>query len=327
MSLLSKFRTVLMKRPPRLRDRRGHYASSALNCLRDQYWSLTGEPETNPTDYLGAFRMMMGDAFEWAVREHVFRRMSPLGEHFLAAQVTTGGSNPDWNGYQDLLMASQAEDGSWQQYVIELKAKFGVGADFLLRDLTPQEGHVIQLGLYLKDMKEKLNHNTGILLYGCISDRSIGSLVGFECHYDEATTTVHVTKATVLECRQGQDEHFFERRVEMSLNLEERALSRWRQLDEYLAAGKVPPGEYQYKWDLSPEMLRSKDERGYYKVSDTKLLSAIEKGVILGDWQVKYSSYKDKQVDVDGLSQTYTPEEIAMLKSEYRRRKPNTRKF
>ena len=46
------------------RDRRAHYASSGLKCLRDQYWELKGEAPTNKTDALGMMRMLVGDAIE-----------------------------------------------------------------------------------------------------------------------------------------------------------------------------------------------------------------------------------------------------------------------
>jgi len=325
MSLLTKIQRVLMKDNIRLRNRRGHYASSALTCLRDQYWGMVGEPRTNPADYVSKFRMMMGDAFEWAMREHIFKNMHLLGEHFVSAQTPTGGSDPNWDGYQDLLMAAKGEDDAWYYYVIELKAKFGLGSNFLLQDLQPQEGHCIQLGLYLKDMSEKLNHNTGILLYGCISDKYIGSLVGFQCEY--ADNKVHVTGVTILKAELGQEVRLFNKRIDLSFDLEEKALDRWRKLDIMVKDGVVPEPEYQYKYELTPELLREKKESGYYVISDSKLLKAIEGKVILGDWQVKYSDWRDKQLEIDGINREYSDAERALLKSEYRRRHPSTKKF
>ena len=58
---------MVNKKRVNYRDRRGHYASANLSCLRDQYWALTGEPETNPADFVGRMKMMAGDAIEAAV--------------------------------------------------------------------------------------------------------------------------------------------------------------------------------------------------------------------------------------------------------------------
>ena len=333
-NLIRKMYTAMMKRErPRYRDRRGHYASGALDCLRDQVWGMQGEPVTNPPDYISINKMMVGDAMEWALREKVLKQLHVLGEHFLADQVTVGGSNPAWNGYEDALMAARTSDENggeeWEKYVIEIKTTLGIGCGFMIERMAPKDSHGVQLGLYLKDMVDKSVCKRGLLLYYCVSDKYIGTMMAFYGSYDAASGCVVYDKARALIAQQGQDVRFVDMACDFRYDLNKLALDRWRQVDKHLADGTLPDGpEYTYKKPITVEALRQTDEStGRYAVSDSQLIKAIDSNVVIGDWQVKYSRYKDKQLALDGINPEYTPEEIAMMKAEYKRRKPKQRRY
>jgi len=98
------------------RDRRAHYASSNLSCLRDQFWMWTKEPETNPTDLKGSMKMMVGNAVEDGIVKHLLSKLHFVGFHLIGTQIPVGGSNPDWNGYLDALMAKKTDTG-WDRSI------------------------------------------------------------------------------------------------------------------------------------------------------------------------------------------------------------------
>ena len=79
----------------------------------------------------------------------------------------------------------------------------------------------------------------------------------------------------------------------------------------------MPAGEYKYKYELTPEILRD--------MPDAKLKKLVEGNIIYGDWQPLYSRYKNKQLLVDGIVPERTEAEIALARAEYRRRHPRSK--
>lgn len=290
------------------RDRRGHYASGNLTCLRDQYWSWIGEPETNPTDFKGAMKMLIGSGIEEVLVNSVLKNMGVFGYHFRGTQVPVGGSNPNWNGYLDGLFAKQAADGSWEQFVVEIKTKSGYGADLFMRNPEPSMEYLTQLGLYLKDLHEKGVTNKGLFIFILLSDDTFGDVCIINVEYDPATNKA---RTTTWENSRGESGDVF---VEVDLTA---SLARWTKLDEHIKNGTVPDPEYRYKYDLTPDVLES--------IPDTKLKKIIDGSVIYGDWQPLYSRYKNKQLAADGLIPERTQEELENAKQEYRRRHPRTK--
>jgi hypothetical protein len=312
--LIAKMNEYIGKdRNTRFRDERGHYASSALNCLRDQFWKWKKEPITNPTDIHGTFRMAMGTWVENGLRETFFKGMHRVGEHYLGDQVSVGGSNPNWNGYLDLLMASRPSngDGPVKRYVIEVKALQGVGANMMVRNLEPKKEHAVQLGLYLKDLSEKGITDEGCLFYFLISDLNYTKRVNISARWLPATEEVefyHVETCFGVE-----------KEISMRYNIKELALERWKKLDKYIADNIVPEPDYVYKYPVDSVEVASQ--------SKWQLEKAINGEKVLGDWQVAYSPYKEKILEVDGLSPGYTEEERQALIRQYKVLVPNTRKF
>lgn len=312
MNLISTIKKHVVKdRRNRLRGRRGYYASSALSCLRDTYWSMTGVPETNPTDFVGRMKMLVGTAVENELIRTVFSDLHWYGIHLEGTQVTVGPEMSDvpvWDGALDALLSKKQEDGTYQRYVLEIKTKSGYGADLLAASFEPSQEYLAQLGLYLKDLSKKGVTDQGCLFYVLMSDKNFGTLVQVYCRYDANTDEI-VAFSGQSSAGESKDLDF---RVKIS-DIEERFLL----LDKHLKEGKEPKGEFKYKYDLTPELLESQ--------SDAKLRQMAANQLVLGDWNVKYSRYKDLQLKVDKIALGYTEEEIAKIKTYYRKLHPKSR--
>lgn len=289
------------------RDRRAHYASGNLTCLRDQYWAWKKEPETNPTDFLGSMKMLVGTAVEHGLVNSILSKLHFVGWHVIGTQVPVGGSNPNWDGYLDLLMARKTEEG-WSKFVVEIKTKSGYGADLFWQKPEPSPEYMTQIGLYLRDLTNKGVTSNGLFLYVLMSDNNFGQLVSVYCTYDAKSDTV---TATHFERSDGSDG-----KLNFSIDLST-SLNRWRVLDEHLRNGTVPAGEYKYKYELTPELLRD--------IPDAKLKKIAEGNVIFGDWQPVYSRYKNKQLLVDNIVPERTEDEKALARAEYKRRHPRSK--
>jgi len=312
--LLQKIVNILHKgRKPKYRDRRGFYASSSLDCLRDSFWKWKGEPITNPDDTQSIMRMSIGKWIEEGLKRDVFMQLHREGEHFLGDEVAVGGSSPDWNGYLDVLMASRSDTEGEQakRYVVEIKTAQGIGADILARELKPKEGYCIQIGLYLKDLHEKGVTKDGCLYYVLLSNNYYGSFLSFNCRYLPETCEVEVYEVNTS--------WGVSKKLSVRHNLQKKALDRWNKLLTYIEKDETPPPDYEYKYDVKGEKVNA--------VSDYQLEKAIKGEKILGDWQVAYSRYKNKQLEIDGITPGYTEEEISYLKELYKKRHPRSKKF
>ena len=291
------------------RDRRGHYASSALSCLRDQYWGYTGEPETNPPDLKACASMAMGDYIERGFIDNILKKLGEQGVIVVGTQVAVGGTDPDWNGYLDALCKYlDPVENKFKTFVLEHKVKSGVGADILLDKLEVQDDHLCQLGLYLKDLSEKGITDEGCLYYTLLSDSNYGKQLQVSCRYDRDNQTIRAFRADFLDGSHTALQQTFDVKI---------AINRWKELDGYIRNQITPKPDFKYKYELTDELLRS--------ISDGKLKKAIDGQVILGDWQPLYSRYKDKALKIDGISAKRTDEEIQRMKSEYKRRHPKSK--
>lgn len=293
---------------PRYRDRRGHYASSALKDSRELYWELTGEPPTNETDYVGHIRMSIGKWIERGIVKDILANLHFFGLHLVGngeAQIPVGGSTPAWDGYLDMYICERVGDKFEKPIPLELKCKFGFGADMMCRNPEPSQDHLAQLGLYCKDLSEKGQTNEGILLYFCMSDQNMGEILQFDVRYDAKTQEVVAYRLRRLDGT--------EQAVNHRINLKTEVFDRWARVEAAVAAKAPPPKDYHYKRELTPEFLAT--------VSDYALGQALKGEKILGDWQPRYSRYFDKILAVDKESREYTPEEIGIIKTELEARK------
>ena len=286
------------------RRKRAHYASSILKCLRDQYWEWKGVEPTNPSDFLGHLKMAVGEAVEKYLCYQVFPKLSMQGLHLLGTQVPVEGEDPNWHGYIDALFYDSFKK---EHLVVEIKTKHGAGADYLWDRLDVPDEHLVQLGLYLAAVREAGLKASGAFLYVLLSDKNFGKMI-------------YVT-ATLEKNRILTHESFYstgERKTLTCFFDLEKAYNRMRELDDYLKRDITPPPDYQYKYDLTPKLLKS--------LSDSKLLKLAKGEIVCGDWQPLYSPYKDLQLKTDKIEPKRTIEERKKAFNEYLRRHPSSKK-
>lgn len=310
MELTDKIKKFFLEfKVPRLRDRRGHYASGLLSDLRDQYWSVTGVPETDPPDCIGQIKMWIGKCVEDGLVNYIFKNLHFFGLHLIGTQIPVGGSNPAWDGYIDAL-AVEREGAKWgKKYAIEVKTKSGFGADLLMMSMEPSEEYLSQLGLYLKDAHDKELPCEGILFYVPLSDKNIGDMLAIYCRYESKTQEIVAYKGKTLS---GLEK-------ELSFRYSVKStLERAKKLDKHIAEQKVPACEFPYKIPLTSEFLATQ--------SDKQIERAMKGELVLGPWQPRYSRYKSLILKTDKVTPEYTPAEIAALKAEFLRRHPRSKK-
>lgn len=308
-------RVLLEVDSPRLRDRKAHSASSAMNCLRDQYWSAIGEPATNPPDLVGITKMSLGRAIEKSfIKEQLLQNMHWFGTAPLGFEVPVGEVEPiNWNGYIDALMATKKTDGAgFDKWVFEGKTKYGKGADYMYSNPTsPGDAYLAQIGLYMRHTEKKGITDEGSIHYTLLGDAHFGDMVQFHCYYDAKKLEVVAYEVTVPD---GSI-----RKCNESFNIG-KVLERWKKLEDMIRAKECPTqGDFKYKWELTPELISS--------LSESNLLAGALGNKVLGDWQPLYSRYKDKQLAADNTTPERTPEEIQLLQNEYKKRHPKQRRF
>ncbi len=300
-------------------DTRSRITMNASDCgksLRDIYWKIKGEPETNPTDKIGRKRMDFGSTLENTIVDWI-KKLSYKGCQVIKQQARVGGCNPDWAGFVDLVTLEPGGEGKYETVITEIKTKWGWGAKFLLQDLDPSEDYLLQLGLYLKDYWDKKKKlYKGRLFYMLIPDQDqktlLGAFVEFYCRFAPETGAV---VCYGVEASPGLElPKFQEKRVSVV-----KQLDKFSSLYEYVVKDELPPLDYRYKYELTQEFLESK--------SDTDIKLAAQGYKILGDWQISYSQYKDKHLQLQNTDATYTPQEIELLVKEYIRRHPKQRTF
>ncbi len=295
----------------RFRDRRAFYASELTKDARDLFWSLRGEKETDPTDFVGHMRMGIGKAIEMMLVNQFLSKLEGQGLKFLGGrggQIKIGLSDPNVDGDLDGLLQDLK---TGKKYVLEIKTKNGFGADKFMTSFDPEEAYLAQMGVYLKDLDAKGVTNEGIFLFLLISDSNYGEMVQIKCRYDRGEDTIYAYEASTRTLPQP-------RGLAYSLKIGP-LLERLKVIQKAAIQDELPPATYKYKYDLTPEYVAS--------LSDYNLEAALSGKKILGDWQIRYSRYFKKHLQVTGDTREYTEGELMILRGEWAARHPRSKKF
>lgn len=309
---------------PRFRDRRGFYASELTKDMRDLYWSAIGEPETNPTDMIGSIRMLCGKAIERELTLKVLSNLNWFGLHLYNStegQISVGTTSPVVvDGSLDGLLVERNGDKFEKPWVLEIKTKYGYGADLFKQNPDPGESYLAQMGLYLKNLHEKGKTDRGMFLFVLLSDKSMGEMVELEAHYNADLEEVAVTKARFMEKDYQSDGAWSIREQDVDYRLALRPVfERLAILNGYVERGELPPAEGLYKDELTPDVIAG--------LSDYTLEKMIKGEKILGSWAIRYSRYMDLHLKHQNTTRTYDAKEMQMLTDEWQRRKPRSKKF
>lgn len=149
---------------------------------------------------------------------------------------------------------------------------------------NPRENYVGQLGVYM----DYLDMNAGKLFVS-----SIDGLSKF-C-FEAKRGRVHSTQEVYVKCGN----------VEVNLTAE---YKRWAKLWEENIQPKVMPDifEYRYKYPL--------EEINWRELPASKISKARNGNAVIGDWQILYSPWKDKIIEMQGDHLGYNDEELAYIK-------------
>lgn len=289
---------ILNDRTPRYRDRRAFYASELTKDARDLFWSVTGEPPTNPTDVVGAIRMGLGNAIEgWVVDQ--LKQGHLFGLRLIGTQVSVGGSEPvNVDGYLDAL----CEDAAGNKLVVEIKTKWGWGGTYFARERNPGDNYMAQMGYYLRDLQAKGITNRGVFLFVPFSDDTFGDIIAIFCEYNNGVVKAYASQGLYEE---------EPRPLGISLNIDA-VLAKLAAVEQHIKNGTLPPVDKQHKFPVTPKMLSEARE------SDLK--KALEGNKVIGDWEISYSSYKNKHIELQGTSGGYSEEELSLIAAELEQR-------
>jgi hypothetical protein len=223
---------------PRYRDRRAHYASDALTCVRDQFWSLTGEPPTNKVDFLGLMKMAIGKAIETVLIADWLKQGHHVGLHHIADQVQVGSSTPvKWDGSIDALVYD-ADDK--KPYAVEIKTKSGFGASMLKLSFDPGLGYLAQIGLYLKDLSEKKVTNKGCFIFVLLANDCFGDMIQIDCKYENGQVIAY----------QGTGSWGETKLLSLAMS-DEQMFAHFKQVDAAMKTKQTPSPSYRYKTPLN----------------------------------------------------------------------------
>jgi hypothetical protein len=161
-------------------------------------------------------------------------------------------------------------------YPIEIKSFYGYYQEKSLIAQNPKSSYCGQLAVYM----DYLDVDKGYLLHIC---RGTGKIYLFEQTRKGDEFTCGNTKINLLSEYQ-----------------------RWSKIyKDFIMKTKEPPSDYQYKYPL--------DEINYTKQTKAAISRAKRNESVLGDWQVKYSAYKDLIIEREGCGTGYSAKELETL--------------
>jgi hypothetical protein len=197
------------------------------------------------------------------------------------------------SGYPDIGLRYNKD-----KIVIEVKTYYGGKnhADVRIGKVKPS--YLKQLAIYMYETK--LKH--GILL---MVNQGTGERFEFDLYQVE-----------------GNKYHFICPDNEIEINLED-TFKRFEKIyTENILKKKEPEIEYQYKYDI--------ESIDWENLPVSTISKARNNQAVVGDWQVKYSDFKDLIIKKQGTTPGYTPEEISRIKeltAGYSTKKSNQVRF
>jgi CRISPR/Cas system-associated exonuclease Cas4 (RecB family) len=306
INLIEQIDQYIQDKIPRgYRDPRGFYVTHLGSCPRKVYNFWNKVTESNPSDLMSHLNFWVGDGFESALKENAFSKMFLQGIHLLNYQCSVGASDPRINGFADYLLGIEKDDKSVEPFVVELKTKYGWGSKKMLKEKTPNEEHIFQVGYYLKDLHDKGVTNQGCIFYLLMQDyQPTKSLVQFNCVYQPEDETVKVYEV--------HSTAFASESMNLTVNLGEE-INTLKQVEKDIEAGKKSRCKFQHKFPVTREMLGDQ--------SDNAIKEAVTGNKLLGDWQCSFCSYKDHCAEEEGRALFYNDEELKLLMEEHEIRK------
>lgn len=160
---------------------------------------------------------------------------------------------------------------------VEIKSYYGPSQEKDLKAYKPRRSYLKQLALYLL----ALDLPYGVLMY---RDRGVGTIHEFGLYRE----------GTAFSCGP------------IVFDLED-DFKQWGKLyEENIQRGIEPTPKYRYKTPIG--------QIGWKNVPTYKISQVRNGGLVLGDWQVKYSPYKNLYIEREGTCLGYSKEEMDYIK-------------
>lgn len=184
-------------------------------------------------------------------------------------------------------------------YPIEVKSFYGY---FQTQEITkgkPKSSYMKQLALYMHAMKKQ----TGLLLY---FDRSEIAMYEFILRNENGIYKAYWYKPDITA---GYNTFAL---VPCGLEFKvEDILERWKRIyEENVLPKKEPVPEFRYKYSM--DEIEAKAKAG--ELYKSQMQKALSGEAVLGDWQVKYSPFKNLYIEREGDCLGYTSEEKDKLR-------------
>lgn len=261
------------------REKRAFYASDFNKPVLDLYFAFTGEPKTNPPEWYETLKWGAGKGVE---------------EAMLKVLKDSGFVPPDYDQKEHGRIEVEREGIKINGYIdaktfdglpIEIKSINNANKYDIQKyeNNFPRENYVGQLAIYM----DSLGVDSGYLLVS-----SIDGLHRF-----------------LFECKKVGDRKYRCGNTEVDLDKE---YKRWAKLYRGNIDPKIcpKPTEYVYKRDVG--------EIDWTKVSKTDISKARNNRKVIGDYQVVFSDWADKIIEMQGGSRGYSNEELDIIKEKTR---------
>jgi len=256
------------------REKKAFYASDFGKTALDLYFSFMNEPKTNPFTWQGSLKLAAGNGVE-AQMIKILKDNGLLDDNY----------NQKEHGrieikYKDIQVNGYIDALLKTTFPLEVKS-INNANDWDIKKYAsgePRENYVGQLGLYMYEKKSRFGH---------LFVASIDGLHTFEF-------IAELMPSGKVRCGNVQ--------VDIIAELE-----RWNKLwNENIVPKKIPDiWEYRYKYPI--------EEIDWKKVSRDKISKARNNRLVIGDWQISWSPWKNKIIEMQGTTLGYTNEELLKI--------------
>lgn len=257
------------------RERTGFYASDFGKPALDLYFSWTNEPKTNPPAWWETLKWGAGNGVE-----------DQMGKILKDSKIVA----EDYD---------QKEHGRVEINIFDIEIHGYV-------DFITLNGHPIEC----KSINNKNYYNIRNYENGEPRENYVGQLAQYMYSLDVDRGALFVASIDGLnyfwiECER-LDEFVF-KCGNVTVDLEEE-WKRWSKIyHENILKEEMPDiWEYRYKYDI--------EDIDWKEVSNNKISKARNNRGVIGDWQILYSDWKDKIIEMQGTVPGYTQAELKRIK-------------
>lgn len=256
------------------REKKAFHASDVLKTNLDLYFAFKGEKKTNPAKWNDTLKWGAGNGVEAQLLK-VLKMNGIVDESY--DQKTDGRIEIEREGIK---IHGYIDAKTTNGIPIEIKSINNANKYDILKYErgSPRESYVGQLSIYM----DALGVDLGYLF--------VASIDGL--HY------------FLLECKRIKNRIYQCGSVKIDLDIE---YKRWSKLYHENVKKSILPdvNEFLYKYDV--------ETMDWGKVSDADISKARNGKKVIGDWQVSWSPWKDKIVELQGETLGYTNKELAYI--------------